>query len=344
MKGVVLERGTGGRGLRAVVADLRTPGLSPGDILVDMKACGLCGTDLEKLRGEYTASSPVLGHEAVGVVSAVAGKTSGIRVGDRVFPHHHVPCGRCGLCRWGSQTMCQDYRKSNLDPGGFSEAFRVPSWNVRRGGVLRLPDKFSFDDATMVEPVACCLRAIRRCGVSSGDTVLVVGAGPVGISHAIVLRSMGAVVLLSDFNESRLAFARRMGVEDTLGAGDDLHERVSEATDGRGTDFTIVAAGSPEAVVQGLRSVRRGGTLCLFGVPMKGRRLEYDLSDIYNSEVSIVSSYGATETETREALKLLSSGRVRLGKLVTAKYRLEDFGDAVKAAEGGHEMKVLLTP
>src|SRR3972149_6256909 len=128
------------KGGGVVVDDVPPPGLKAGDMLVEMKACGLCGTDIEKLEGRYTASPPVIGHEAAGVVAGVGEGAEGFKVGDRVFPHHHVPCSECYFCKHGSETMCARYRESNLDPGGFAEYFRVPAWNVQRGGVLKLPE------------------------------------------------------------------------------------------------------------------------------------------------------------------------------------------------------------
>ncbi|MBI3858733.1 MAG: alcohol dehydrogenase catalytic domain-containing protein [Thaumarchaeota archaeon] len=318
--------------------------LHDGDVLVEMRACGLCGTDIEKLKGEYTAAMPVLGHEAVGVVARLGPRVKGFHVGDRVFPHHHVPCGRCGYCLRGSLTMCDDYRKSNLSPGGFSEFFKVPGRNVLKGGVLALPPGLSFQEAALIEPVACCLRAIDRCGAKRGDSVLVAGAGPAGMAHALLLRSMGAKVMISDVSEWRLSFARRLGFRHALDAKSEVEESVMRETEERGADVVIVASGSPNAVVQGMRSVRKGGTVCLFGIPVEGSSLEYSLSAVYNREVSIIPSYGATEADTRRALKIVASGRINFRSLITGRYTLDRFDQAVEAASGGGQMKVIVLP
>lgn len=345
MKSVVLRPdGSTGRP-RASLEDREPPKVGPGEVLVEMRACGICGTDLEKLKGEYTASMAVIGHEAVGVVSSVGEGVDSLKAGDRVFPHHHVSCGKCWYCTRGSETMCDTYRRTNLDPGGFAEFFRVPRENVARGGVLRIPDGTSFDEASMVEPAACCLRAIKRCGVSAGDSVLVVGAGPVGLTHCMLLRSKGAVPMISDVSSHRLAFADALSFGPAIDASSsDVSEEVRKKTGGRGADAAIVAAGSKGAIVQALMSVRKGGTVCLFGIPSRGAVLDYDFSDVFNSEVSVVSSYAATEAETGEALELIASGRVDLGKLVTHRVRLAEFQRGVDAALSGEAMKVIVTP
>lgn len=321
------------------------PPLRAGELLVEMKACGLCGTDIEKTLGQYTASMPVLGHEAVGVVAAVGDGVEGLKVGDRIFPHHHVPCLGCYYCRRGGETMCPEYRKSNLYPGGFSEFIRVPAWNVSHRGVLRLPDGVGFEEASLTEPVACCIRALDKCGVSPDDSVLVVGAGPVGMAHALLLVSHKARVMVSDVNKGRIGFAEAAKVGPVIDASKlDVADSVRKETAGRGADLAIVASGNKEAIVQALSSVRRGGKVCLFGVPVRGSVLDYDMSDLYNSEVSMISSYGAAERDTSLALDIISRRAVNLVSLITHRFHIEEFDKGVETVVQGKGMKVVITP
>jgi len=344
MKAVILGSPEAGRIGRAEVREVKVPSIGRGEVLVEMKACGLCGTDLEKIRGGYTAAMPVLGHEAVGVVVQVGDGVVGPKKGDRVFPHHHVSDGRCYYCRRGNETMCEEYRRTNLDPGGFAEFFRVPRRNVDAGGVLHLPSALGFEPAAMIEPLACCIRAIDKCAVQSGDSVLVAGAGPVGMAHALLLRWMKAKIIVSDVNRARLEFAEKSGAASVVDASrEDVAGAAKGHTDGRGVDVAIVASGSPRALVQAIRSVRRGGKVCLFGLPEKGSRLDYDMSDMFNAEVSIVSSYGATEKETIRALDLIASKKVDAGSLITHRFPLEEFDRGVKTSAEGVGMKVLIT-
>jgi len=330
---------------KVAVVESSPPVLMKGDILVEMKACGLCGTDLEKIQGRYVASKPVLGHEASGVVSEVGEDVERVKVGDRVFPHHHVPCYQCPLCKHGSETMCPHYRASNLDPGGFSEYFRVPAWNVEHGGVLNLPEHVTFEEASLIEPTACCIRALNRCNVSSDETVLVVGAGPIGLTYVRLLSMRGAHVIVSDLNVARLEFAERFGALMVYDAAKtDVSSKIKEQTGGVGADLVVVASGSSGALVQALNVIRKGGKVCLFGVPAKGSRLDYDLSDIFNREISIITSNAATEAETKVALRLMEERRLNLTSIITHRFKLDDFESAVQTAQRGDCGKIIITP
>jgi len=343
LRSVVLKPQSENGSPKPTLADIDVPVPGRGELVVKMEACGFCGTDLEKMRGEYTASMPLLGHEAAGVVSAAGEGVSAFKPGDRVFPHHHVPCYECYICKSGDDTMCDMYRKSNIHPGGFSEYFRVPEWNVTKGAVLPLPDGVTFDQGALIEPVACCLRAIRR-HARTGETVLVAGAGPVGLMHAILLEPMGVKLVVSDVSAPRLEFAERMNLGLVLDAlKDDVPARLRTETQGRGADLAIVASGSKAAIIQALRSVRRGGRVCLFGVPPQGSVLGYDISELYNAGQQIVTSYGADDTETRAALGIIAANP-QFERLVTHRFSLSRFDEAVEAAAGGRAMKVVLTP
>ncbi len=335
MKSVVLDNG------KVFIKEVEIPKLSQGDVLVKMRSCGLCGTDVEKICGQYTASQPILGHEPSGVVEE--SMAEGIRKGDRVFAHHHVPCYECYYCRKGSPTMCPYYRKTNLDPGGFSEYFRVPAWNVQRGGILKLPDSVSFDEGSFVEPLATVVRGQRRVGVSEGDYVLVIGAGPMGLLHVLTAkRNKAGEVIVADVSEFRVNFASRMADHSLNSAKVKVPEEVRNLTDGRGADVVIVASGAPKAILDGLRSVRKGGKLLLFGVPFKGTVLDYDVSDLLNNEISVISSNAAVEEDTQEALSMLEKKEVKVEALITHRFPLDEFEDAVRMSKEGKAIKAII--
>ncbi len=329
---------------QVVLEELELPTLASGDILVKMKVCGLCGTDIEKIQGQYNAAKPVLGHEVTGVVTDVGKDVDEVKVGDRVFPHHHTSCHSCLLCRKGSVTMCSHYRASNIDPGGFSEYFRVPFWNIQQGGVLKFTENISFEEASFIEPIGCCLRCISKCSVSKLDSVLVIGAGPMGLIHLQLLKQIGAKVLVSDINKKRLGLAKDMGAFATYDVCRvDVASKIRDETDGLGVDVALVAAGSPGAIVQALRSVRKGGRVSLFGVPVMGSILDYDFSKVFNSEISIISSYGATEVETKDALQLIKEKKLNVESLITHRFTLDEFEEAITVASKGNGLKILIT-
>jgi len=335
------------RGVNDVrVEDVPIPKIGRKEIIVKMMACGVCGTDIEKMRGELL-TPPVLGHEAAGEIFEVGQDVVDLKVGERVLVHHHVPCYICHYCRHGSHTMCEEFQRSNIDPCGFAEYFRVPETNINRGAVLRVPDKISFEEATLVEPTACCIRSIMKWDIQIGDDVLVIGAGPIGLTQIQLLKLFGVSrVFSSDVLDFRLEAAKRIGADETINPRqENLVERIKETTEGRGADVVVVATGTTDAIVQALRSVRRGGTVNLFGAPHRGTSLSYDISEIFIREVSIIPSYSTTELETNMALKLLVSGRIDLRGLISHRFRLEHVVDAIRyAADGKDCLKVIVIP
>ena len=321
------------------------PALGRGDILVRMAACGICGSDLEKVFGRYGQPSVRLGHEPAGVIAETGPGVAGFSPGDRVFTHHHVPCYDCHLCRHGCETMCPRYYQTNLSPCGLSEEYVVPAWNVSHGGVLKLPDSLGLEEASMIEPLACCIRAWNKCGYREGDSAAVFGVGPTGIMHAMLALHKGlSKVLCLDVNPFRLDFARRLGITESIGAGDaDRAQRMLGHTDGRGVDLAIVATSSLAALGDALGAVRKGGTVMMFGVPPKGASMEVDMGAVYSREITLVTSYAASDRDTREALDLMTSG-FDAGSLITHRYPLADSQRAFDHARSGRDaMKVIIT-
>jgi len=319
---------------------------SAGDVLVKMRACGLCGSDLEKIYGEYGMSSGRLGHEPAGEVVAVGKSVKGFAPGDRVFIHHHVACYSCHYCKHGDHTMCPSYQTSNISPCGLAEKFLVPEWNVSRGGLIKLPESVSYEEASLVEPLACCIRAWNKSNFQKGDDIAVVGAGPAGLMHVLLAQAYGArKVFVIDINRFRLKFAGKYGVEAFNSASDhELTNKVKSGTGGRGVDVCVVATGNMNGLLQSFELTRTGGTVMLFGVPPKGSQMSYDISKLYSSEHSIIPSYAASEIETNEALKLIAEKKADMASLITHRFDITRAAEAVKCAhEAKDAMKVIIT-
>ena len=260
--------------------------------MVSLAACGVCGTDLEKLRGNYQTTG-LIGHEPVGRVAEVGVGVAGLKVGDRVFVHHHVPCYACEVCARGDYTFCPTYSKTNIDPGGFAESFRVPAGNVARKAVLPLAESVDWDAGALLEPAGCALSAIRRVGLPDQASAFVLGLGPVGLLYARLLRSWGAAwVGGSEVSPLRRAAAERGGIDVTVDprAPGAVRAAVDRATGGRGVDLAVVAVGHPAVVREATTLVRRGGTVNLFGLPEAGSRLDADLQDLYLRGVRLIPS------------------------------------------------------
>ena len=328
------------------VAERPTPTAGPGEVIVRLAACGVCGTDLEKLRGNYQTAGRI-GHEPVGVIEEVGPGASAPPLGTRVFAHHHVPCYTCAVCRKGDYTFCPSYSRSNLDPGGFSERFRVPEENVRKGAILPLPDAVGWKAGTLLEPAACALTALRRVGFHAGDSVFVIGLGPVGLLYLRIATALGAGWTGgAELSATRRAAAERGGTPETVDPRnpDAVLDLVARATGGSGVDLAVVATGASPAVTLASRLPRRGGTLNLFGLPEPASRLESDLQELYLRGVRVVPTYATTERELADVLGLVASGRLRVDDLVTHAEPLDRIAEAFRRAGRPEEaLKVVVT-
>ena len=329
------------------VDDVKMPDIvSSGDVLVKMRACGLCGSDLEKIYGEYTMTSGRLGHEPAGQIVAIGKSVKGLALGDRVFVHHHVACYSCHYCLHGDYTACPEYQASNINPCGLAEHFLVPEWNVSRGGLIKLPDNVRFDEASLIEPLACCIKAWKKCNFQKGDDIAVLGAGPAGLMHVLLAMAFGAgKIFVIDINDFRLSFAKKYGVQVFNAIFDkDLANDIKLNTGGIGADICIVATGSTKALIQSFGLTRRGGNIILFGVPPKGSQISYDVSKLYSNEHSLIPSYAASEIETNQALKLITEKRIDIQSLITHRFHISKAAEAVKCAhEANDAMKVIIT-
>lgn len=315
------------------VEEVPVPNLSRGDVLLRMKASGICGTDLEKIQGGLGPGG-ILGHEVSGVVEEVGEAVEDISRGDRMVAHHHVPCYHCYYCTQGDFTMCDEFKRSNLDPCGMADLFRVPEFNVSRGALIPLPPDLSFEDGALVEPSACCIRAIRRLEVRPSDNVLVAGLGPTGLTQVQLLRRITSGRLIgTDILESRLEMGLKKGATETVNPEiADVSTTVRSLT-GVGVDAAIVATGNERVISQALESVRKGGRILLFGAPAEGAMFELDVSKLFSRQISIVASYSCVEAEMHHALKLLHEGSLDLKKLTTDRFKLENAAKAFETAE-----------
>ena len=329
--------------------EIRTIEKSPvksGEISVRMHACGICGSDLEKIYGQYSQPSMKLGHEPSGIIVEVGENVNDLKKGDRVFVHHHVPCYSCHFCLHGNETMCQKYSETNLLPCGLAEEFVVPEWNVSHGGVIKIPDVMSFDEAAMIEPLACCIRAWNKIQIKKGDSVAIFDAGPTGMMHVMLSKFYGLnEIFCFDVNDFRLDFAKKFQITESIKSTDfTAHEKILSKTQNRGVDIVIVATGSLSAITQAIEFVRKGGTVILFGIPSKDAKLQLDVSKVYSKEITIVPSYAASEADTMTAFRLIQDKSIQVKKLITHRFDLTESKKALEYAHQGNDaMKIIIT-
>lgn len=329
---------------KVTLVETELPNVNDDEMLIRMQSCGICGSDLEKVYGNYGMQSLRVGHEPAGVVIKVGKNLKKFKEGDRVFVHHHVSCYSCRYCLQGNYTMCNNYQTSNIDPCGLSEQFIVPKWNIEHGGVLKLPESMSYDEAALIEPFACCIRGLNKISIKHGDNVAILGSGPTGVMHALLAKLWGANnIVVSDVNDFRLKFVENYGVTTVNLNTQNLNDVVNNCTEGLGVDATILATGSIKAFESSLEITRRGGKILLFGVPSVGSKFAIDLDLLYSNEQIIIPSYGASEIETNQAISLMADKSIDLLPLVTHRFQIRESRIAFKCAhEGSDAMKVLI--
>ena len=331
------------------VVELPVPEIGPGELLVRLRACGLCASDV--MEWYMRPRAPLYpGHEPVGVVAAVGeGISQGqFSVGQRVFFHHHVPCMVCHFCRRGSFSQCATFRATRLYPGGLAEYIRVPAQNVQLD-VLPLPDDLSFEAATLIEPLACCVRGINRAGIQPGDSVLVLGAGSNGLLLAQLAQQRGAArVIIVDSIPYRLQRAREMGIDHVLnlqagGRETSLLEQLLAVNDDHKADIVLVTPSSISAMELALALVGPGGTVLLFAPPPPEAMLPIKPNYLFFQEISLHTSYSAGPYETRLALELLRNGRIRPETVITHRFPLREAAQAFRlVANPGEALKAVI--
>ena len=329
------------------IKNIEKPPVGPGDMLVKMRACGICGSDVEKVFGKYGQPSMRLGHEPAGIITQVGSEISNFSVGDRVFTHHHVACysDDCHECSHGNETMCKRYYESNLEPCGLADEYVVPEWNVNHGGVLNIPANMSFEEAAMIEPLACCIRAWNKFKHQKNDSVAILGVGPTGIMHVLLAKLYGlGKVFCLDLNDFRLDFAKKFETVTIHSGNTNAMEQIKSETANQGVDVVIVSTSSLNALKDAVNFVRKGGTIVMFGVPSKGANVDLDMSEIYSKGITIVNSYAASDVDTIHALDLISNKQINVSQLITHKYNLQECQQAfVHAKSGDNAMKIIIS-
>lgn len=321
------------------------PSISDTELLVGVHGCGLCGSDIIKIT-QQVPSPVVLGHELTGTIVERGKAVSRFEVGQRVIVAHHVPCGKCHYCRHQNYSMCADFKASNIDPCGFAEYIRVPTQHVQHTTLL-LPGSLSAEEGSFVEPLACCVRAVRRTTLLSGDSVVVMGLGSIGLLMIQALKALGAGnagnlhVYGVDLLPERLQLARDLGADGAFLAPSgeqDLREELDQHTTGRGADAVIITAPGGRPFMQALAGLRKGGMINIFAAHTG--MVPINLETIYQQELSITSTYSSSPEELRIALDLLSSRKVRVDGLVSHRLPLSQFSEGVMLMREQAALKV----
>lgn len=321
--------------------DVPRPQAGPGEIVIRMTACGICGTDVMKVYDGTTPRPTQLGHEIVGRVHELGQGVNHLKVGQRVAVAHHAPDDQSHYSRRGSETQDPQFKSSNVFPGGFAEFIGVTADLVPQT-VHPVPDHVPDLRAVFMEPLACCLRALERAPVRAGDTVAVVGVGAIGLLFVPLLKLQGATVVACDAREDRLSLAQTWGAAATsLASAADLPSQCQAQSQGRGADLVILTATNPATLRLALASLRDGGTIVPFGVK-PGDEMPFDFWQIYRREISVVSSYSATPAGLKAAIALLSGEGFEFEKLVSHRFSLDEAGQGFELLHKAVTSKVVV--
>jgi L-iditol 2-dehydrogenase len=327
-------------------ADIRieerpNPSISNNEILVEMKASGICGTDV--MQWYRIKKAPrILGHEMAGEIVEIGNGVAGFKKGDRVFVSHHVPCYKCYHCIRGNYTACELLHTGNYDPGGFSEFIRIPQENVRYGTFL-LPEGITFEDATLIEPLGCAIAGQNQLGMNKGQSVLIIGSGVSGLLHVQLAKSKGIRVIAMDNNEYKLNKALELGADYVINANIYSIDELKSINDKRLVDIVIICTSAKQAADNAISSVDRKGKILFFAVPET--EIVIPSMKFWRDEIGLFFSYGAAPDDLKEAIELIQSSTVNVRKMVTHRVPLSAIGYGFKlASEAKESLKVVVVP
>jgi L-iditol 2-dehydrogenase len=327
------------------------PKIGPGEILVRVHSCGVCGTDLKKISTGSHSAPRIFGHETSGVVAAIGEGVDNYRLGDRVMVFHHIPCRQCFYCRNKTFAQCATYKKigctSGFEPsgGGFAEYIRVMDWIVQHGTV-HIPDGISFEQACFVEPVNTCMKGIEALRLHPGETVLVIGLGPIGIILSVLTKRAGATVITSDLYPDRLRIGLSFGLDLTIDASQaNVVERVCGLTEARGADAVILAVGGNSLIRTAMDAARPGGRILLFAQTQHGEAV-IDPAAICVDEKTLVGSYSASVDLQEESVRFVMNREMDLERLVSHRFPLTESPQALELAAHPQpsSMKIMIQP
>jgi L-iditol 2-dehydrogenase len=333
--------------------------VGPGEVLVRIDTCGICGTDLKKIHTGSHSAPRIFGHEMAGTIAMIGEGVTGFEVGDRVMAYHHIPCGECYYCRKQTFAQCEVYKKVGCTAGfaaaggGFAEYIRVSDWIVGKGGktagLVKVPDDIPFEQAAFIEPVNTCFKAVKLLHLQPDETVLVIGQGPIGILLAALAKRTGATVLTSDLYPERHAIAKKFGLDWPLDARGDVVRAAKDATEGRGADVALVAVGADALIRTAMDAVRPGGRVMLFASTQHGEA-PFDPAAVCMDEKTLMGSYSASVTFNEEVAQLVfdgyRDGSFDLTQLISHRFSVEDAVDAIDLASHPQpdSMKIVIKP
>lgn len=315
------------------------PEMLPDEVLVQVQVVGLCQSDIKKIRYPLYEPPRIFGHETAGTIAVVGPEVKDWQVGDRVVVLHHIPCMHCGYCLNENYSMCDVYKNITTTAGfapsggGFAEYVKVPGHIVRHGGLMQIPDRISFEQASFVEPTNCCLKAVKKAQIQPGQTVLVTGAGPIGLMFIMLVKYFGGRAIATDLLPSRIEKALQVGAEAAFDARDpDLPAKIQALTQGMGVDTSLLAVPSEKAFFQALDCTRKGGKILFFAEFPDEVEIPINPNILYRREIDLMGSYSSSYKVQALAAEIVFNQRIDVNALISDRYPLRDLAAAVDRA------------
>lgn len=333
--------------------EVPVPTLEADEVLVQVRVVGLCQSDIKKIRYPLYEPPRIFGHETAGTIAAVGSQVQGWQVGQRVAVMHHIPCMRCAYCLNDNFSMCDVYKNIstsagfNPSGGGFAEYVKVPAHIVENGGLIPIPDHISFEEASFVEPTNCCLKAVKKAQIAPGQTVLVTGAGPIGLMFMMLVKFFGAKAIATDLLPSRIEKALAIGAQAAFDARDpDLPAKIQALTGGMGVDVTLLAVPSDKAFFQALDCTRKGGKILFFAEFPDELTIPINPNILYRREIDLMGSYSSSYRLQSLSADIVFNRRIDVKALISDRYPLQDLPQAVDQAIAptAETYKILIYP
>jgi L-iditol 2-dehydrogenase len=333
--------------------DVPQPTIAADEVLVQVNVVGLCQSDIKKIKYPLLDPPRIFGHETAGTIAEMGADVTGWTIGDRVVVMHHIPCMKCAHCDNGNFSMCATYKNitttAGFTPsgGGFADYVKVPGHIVREGGLIRIPDGITFEQASFVEPTNCCLKAVKKAQIRAGQTVLITGAGPIGLMFIMLVKHFGARVISTDLLPSRIEKALSVGADAAFDARDpEIAQKVQELTGGLGVDVSLLAVPSDKAFFQALACTRKGGKIVFFAEFPDELEIPLNPNVLYRNEIDLMGSYSSAFPLQALSAELVFERKIDVDALISDRYPLSELSAAVAQAvqPTAETYKILLYP
>jgi len=322
-----------------ILKELPDPICGDNEIIVELKSCGICGSDIGNIFNISSKPTEKIGHEISGKVLEIGKNVNLLKTGDRVIVNHHCSCNNCYFCMHGNETMCDKFTEE-IEPCGLAQKFVISSWILKNKGVFKIPEQVTFKDATLVEPFACCLRAWKKVNVQKNDSVMIFGFGTIGIFHSIIAKKRGLHRIIIEHDKFRINFGKKEKIgEEFFSSHKDLVQKFDSKI-----DLCIIANPDVSCISKAIKVVRKGGSILFFGEPKENSKVRVDMSEIYSKEITLTSSYSATNEEFISSIEFLVGNQDKFSKVVSHEFSFENALEAIELAKNGdNRIKVVVS-